>query len=735
MKTKSIHATFPVLGMSCAGCAARVEKTLRAQEGVSAAAVNLAAATATVDYDPARCSAERLRSAVEAVGYDLIITPDEEQAARDADAAAAAAYRALRRRTLWAIGLALPLIVLGMGFMGVPGVSYALFILSTPLVFGLGSVFFVNAFRQLRHRSANMDTLVALSTGIAYAYSLFVLFFPGFWRSHGLMPHVYFEAAGGVVAFVLVGRLLEARAKRGTSTALRGLMARQPRLVVRLGANGRQEEADVRTVRCGDTLLVRPGERVAVDGTVVSGASYVDESLLSGEPVPVAKQCGDRLFAGTINGSGSLSYRADKVGADTVLAQIVRMVREAQGSKAPVQRLVDRVAAVFVPVIMGIALLAFVGWFALAPADGLTHGLHAAVTVLVIACPCALGLATPTALMVGIGKGAEAGILVKDAESLETARRVDTVVFDKTGTLTQGRPAVTGIDWLADSDRMLAAAFAALERRSDHPLAHALADAMPVASVDVTDFKERAGRGVCGTVGGHRLLAGNARLMAEAGIGVEGVDAGNFGGAAPTLIYLAADGRLCALAAISDTLRPTATAAVAGLRQRGCDVCLLTGDNGQAAAAVARAVGITRYQADVLPADKAAYIRRLREAGHCVAMVGDGINDSAAMAEADLAIAMGRGSDVAMDVAGMTIIASDPAKVPTALRLSALTVGTIRQNLFWAFVYNVLAVPVAAGVLYPVCGLMLDPMVAGAAMAMSSVSVVLNSLRLKRKHL
>lgn len=745
-----MSTTYPVVGMSCAACAARVEKTLKAQAGVSAAAVNLAAATALVDFDPQLTSPEALQAAVQRIGFDLIIEEDEEEAAQKADAEAQAAYRRLRHRALLALALALPLAVLGMGFMDVEGVPVAMWLLATPLVFGMGGPFFITAVRLARRRTANMDTLVATGTGIAYVYSCFTLLFPDFWLRHGITPHVYFEASGVVVAFILLGRWLEARARRGTSVALRSLMNRQPRTVVCLSPDGTSQQAvDIRQVRVGDRLVAHSGERIAVDGEVVSGASYVDESLMSGEPIPVAKTVGSEVLAGTVNGTGSFVYEAKQVGKTTVLAQIIRRVREAQGSKAPVQRLADRVAAVFVPCVMGIALLTFVAWLLLAPADGFARGLQAAVTVLVIACPCALGLATPTAIMVGVGKGAEAGILIRDASSLETAHRVDTVVFDKTGTLTEGHPEVTHIDWLEADDNAtsleandLAARFASLESRSKHPLATALAAALTTATqdapIDVDDYEERIGEGVAGTIDGVKYYVGNARLMAAAGLTIpaavnEIVSA--WQREANTVVLLADETSLRGVAAIADSLKPTAVEAVKRLEEMGCRVEMLTGDNEATAAAVAHRVGISHYRASVRPTDKADAVKQLRAEGHRVAMVGDGINDSAALSEADLSIAMGRGSDVAMDVAGMTIISSDPARVSTAMRLSRLTIKTVRQNLFWAFVYNVLAIPVAAGVLYPLCGVMLNPMIAGATMAFSSVSVVANSLRLKRVRL
>ncbi len=726
--------TFPVLGMSCAACAARVDKTLNRLEGVAHAAVNYAAATATVQYDRRHCTPEALQRAVQEAGYDLLITHSGSEA-EQADEAHRQKYHTLKRRTLWAVVLAAPVAVIGMALTEWRYAAPLSCLLSAPVVFGLGRGFFAGAWKQLRHGSANMDTLVAVSTGIAWLFSLFNLVFPEFWRSRGIEPHVYFEASSVIIAFILLGRTLEERAKGRTSTAIRKLMGlRGTTVTVVQGQTTRL--VPVEQVRPGDLILVRPGERIAVDGTVTEGESYVDESSLSGEPVPVAKQKGDSVFAGTLNGKGSLHFRADKVGTDTLLAKIIRMVQDAQGSKAPVQQLADRIAAVFVPVVMGIALLAFLVWTASGAENGFTHGLLAAVTVLIIACPCALGLATPTAIMVGMGKGAERGILIKDAESLETAQRVDTVVLDKTGTVTEGRPAVTRLAW-ADGTAPCPEVLAGLESLSEHPLAEALvqhlADVKPAA---VSAFESLTGRGVRGTVQGVTYYAGNRRLLDERQITIPAeleTLAQHLTNEAQTVIWLADDTRALALAALADKVKPTSAQAVDTLRHQGIDVWLLTGDNEATARQIAAQAGIDHFRAGMLPQDKAAFVHALQQQGKTVAMVGDGINDSAALAQADLSIAMGSGSDIAMDVAKMTLITSDPAKVPEALRLSRLTVRTIRQNLFWAFVYNLIGIPVAAGVLYPLCGFLLNPMIGGAAMAFSSVSVVANSLRLARR--
>lgn len=731
---KTVKTIFPVLGMSCAACAARVEKVLAHQPGVYAARINYAAANAAVEYDPARTAPGSLREAVRAAGYDLV-TGTGADAAAQAELAQAEHLRQLKSRTLWAMLLALPVMAIAMFFEAMPYAVPAMWLLSTPVVFWLGRGFHIRAWRQLRHGTANMDTLVAVSTGTAYLFSVFNMLFPGFWLARGIEPHVYFEAASMIVAFILLGRLLEERAKGDTAAAIRKLMGLQPETVTLADAQGRQRTVPLAQVQAGDTVVVKPGERIAVDGTVAEGSSYVDESMLSGEPAAVRKAAGANVYAGTINQKGSFLFRAERVGAETLLAHIVRMVQEAQGSKAPVQKLVDQIAAVFVPAVIAVALIAFVLWAVLGGDDGFTHGLLAFVTVLIVACPCALGLATPTAIMVGIGKGAGAGILIKDAESLETAKSIGTVVLDKTGTLTEGKPIVTDLLWTGDEQR-LGRVFYSMESRSEHPLAEALAERLKGEGIPISDFENLPGRGVKGVAAGRTYLAGNRLLLEENGIAAPSHllrEADRLAAAAKTVVWFAEGGEAVGIAAIADRIRPGAAQAVAELRAMGLDVRLLTGDNEATARAIAAEAGITACEAGVLPDGKAAYIRRLQAEGHRVAMVGDGINDSAALAQADLSIAMGQGSDIAMDVAKITIMTPDLGKIADAIRLSAATVRTIRQNLFWAFIYNLIGVPVAAGVLFPLNGFLLNPMLAGAAMALSSVSVVANSLRLKAK--
>lgn len=734
MNTTKTTQTFPVLDMSCAACATRVEKTLNRQPGVYHAQVNYAAATATVEYNPQECTPETLKDAIQNAGYDLVIETNaqKEKIAEDAHSRK---YRQLKQRTIFSLMLSVPVAIIGMCFMDWTYANYVMWILSTPVVFWLGRDFYRNAWKQLKHRTSNMDTLVAVSTGIAYTFSLFNLFWPEFWLSRGIHPHVYFEAASVIISFILLGRLLEEKAKGNTSEAIKKLMGLQPATVTILTPEGQLKEIPVEQVQQGQRLVVKPGSRIAVDGTVYEGSSYVDESMLTGEPLPTEKIPGAKVYAGTINQKGSFSFIADKVGSETVLAHIIRMVQDAQGSKAPVQQLVDRIAAIFVPTILSIAVLSFLVWIWLDSSNGFTHGLLAAVTVTIIACPCALGLATPTAIMVGIGKGAENGILIKDAESLETARKVNAIVLDKTGTLTEGRPTVTDIsDPLLQSP--LGDVLFTLESASEHPLAQAIVQHQTRQLLPMEEFESLTGLGVRDKINGTYYYAGNRRLLETHHLTVSPAlteEAARLSQEAKTVIWLADSQQALGLVAIADRIKPTSKEAVRQLQEMGISTYMLTGDNPETAQRIAAQCGITHFQAEVLPQQKAQFIKDLQKEGKIVAMVGDGINDSAALAQADLSIAMGKGSDIAMDVAKMTLISSDLNKITDAIRLSQATVRTIRENLFWAFIYNLIGIPVAAGILYPINGFLLNPMIAGAAMAMSSVSVVSNSLRLKRK--
>lgn len=731
--------SFPVLDMSCAACAVSVESMLKSTPGVQDAAVNFADQTAWVTYDPAVAQPTDLQAAVRAIGYDLVVDAEDPEATREE--AQRKHYAAIKRRTLWASVLSAPVVVIGMFYMSWSYANIVMLILSAPVVFYFGAGFFVTAWKQARYGKANMDTLVALSTGVAFAFSLWNTFFPEFWHRRGIHPHVYYEAAAVVIAFISLGKLLEERAKASTSSALKKLIGLQPK-TVRVLVDGEARELPMAAVRPGHSVLVRPGEKIPVDGIVLSGASFVDESMISGEPVAVEKFAGASVFAGTINQKGSFQFEARKVGGETLLAQIIRKVREAQGSKAPVQKLVDRVAGIFVPVVIGIALLTFAIWMAAGGPAAFSHALLTAVTVLVIACPCALGLATPTALMVGIGKGAGQNILIRDAESLETAHRVNAVVLDKTGTLTEGKPAMTDVRWAEGKDPAAwTDILLAIESRSEHPLAQAVVERWKNerrTPVTPDEFESLTGQGVTARINSNRYYVGNRQLLEEKKISLPGslqATAQQWQSEAKTVLWFADAHQALAIMAVADRIKPTSHAAVQALQQAGIDVYMLTGDQEETARAVARQTGIKNYKAGVLPSGKAAFVRSLQDQGKVVAMVGDGINDSQALAQADVSIAMGKGSDIAMDVAKMTLMTSDLQSVPKALRLSAKTVQTVRQNLFWAFIYNLIGIPLAAGILYPLNGFLLDPMIAGAAMALSSVSVVGNSLRLKLANL
>ena len=735
-KGKNIKNTYPVLGMSCASCAARVDKTLNGLPGVYQATVNYATAVAQVEYNPEICSDATLQSAVQDAGYDLLVDTGED-AADKAEEIRLTRYRKIKRRTVAALLLSLPIMIISMFFEDISSLKYVLWILATPVVFGLGREFYINAWRQLKHGTSNMDTLVAVSTGIAYTFSVFNLLFPDFWFSRGIEPHIYFEAASVIIAFILLGRLLEERAKQNTSSAIKKLIGLQPKTVIII-VDSDERTVPITAVQKGDTILVKPGERIAVDGVVVTGESYVDESMLNGEPVPMHKQSGEKVFAGTINQKGTFRFIADKIGSDTMLAQIIRMVQDAQGSKAPVQKLVDRIARFFVPAIISISIIAFVAWIFLAPTNGFTNGLLAMVTVLIIACPCALGLATPTAIMVGIGKGAEKGILIKDAQSLEIAPKIDTIILDKTGTITAGHPIVIESLWENGFEHSRKILYS-LEKLSEHPLSDAVVNTLQnEKEISIDKFENVPGKGVKGVVGSQTYYAGSLSLLNDNHITIAShlqELANKWTQEAKTLVWFADSTQAIAAIALTDEIKQTSAQAISQLQEMGVEVHMLTGDNAISAQAISRKVGINHYKAGVLPNEKAQFIKELQANGKKVGMVGDGINDSAALAQANLSIAMGQGSDIAVDTAMATILSSDLLKIPETIRLSQLTIKTIYQNLFWAFIYNLIGIPIAAGIFYSVNGFLLNPMWASAAMAFSSVSVVLNSLRLKRKRI
>ena len=736
--SKITKKVYPVMGMHCAACANNVEKIVKKQEGVEDASVNLAAAVLTVDFNSDVVSPEQLKDAVMKIGFDLII--DEDNSMEEQEEAEHSYYEQLQRKTVVAWIFALPVAFMGMFFMDFPGINWWMLVLSLPVLFYSGHAFYVNAWKQAKHFTSNMDTLVALSTSIAFLFSLFNTLYPRFWYEQGLEPHVYYEAATVIIAFVLVGKLMEEKAKGKTSMAIRKLMGLQPK-TARILRDGKEEDILISELKKGDKVSVRPGERVPVDGLIVEGDTFIDESMISGEPIPVEKKLNDKVLAGTINQNGAFVMSAEKVGRETVLAQIIRMVQEAQGSKAPVQRIVDKVTAVFVPTVLAIAILTFMVWMIVGGVDDFSYAMLSAVSVLVIACPCALGLATPTALMVGMGKGAEAHILIKDAVALEQMRKVDTVVLDKTGTVTEGRPTVTGwlhdAGWVNEHKGILYAA----ELKSEHPLALAIVeelkkDGNKPAIID--SFESRTGRGIVVTRGCKTYWAGSHRLLNDFGAKVSDLLKSmveEYERSGKSLVYFGEESTLLAVIVISDKVKPTSIQAVKQMQAEGKYVVLLTGDGHLTAQNVAGEINANRFIAEALPDDKENVIKELQREGRVVAMVGDGINDSQALARADVSIAMGKGTDIAMDVAMVTLMTSDLLLLPKAFKLSRKTVRLIHQNLFWAFIYNLIGIPIAAGILFPMYGILLNPMIASAAMACSSVSVVLNSLSLNWRKL
>lgn len=734
VNTATVKKVFPVSGLSCASCAVSMETILKAQPGVSNAAVNFASKSALVEYSPTIVQPEELKTAAQSIGYDLILpTADKADTNILLKDAEHKAFVTLRNNFIGAAVLTVPLVIIGMFFMHMPYANYIMLALGAPVVLWFGRVFFVNAYKQARHGAMNMDTLVALSTGVAFVFSLFNTFYPQFWIERGLEPHVYYESAAGIVAFILLGRLLEEKAKAGASDAIKKLMGLQPEFVTVIDGT-REWEVAVGELQPGMIIQVRSGDKIAVDGEVVEGSSFVDESMVTGEPMPAEKKGGDKVYSGTINQKGSFRFKAEKVGEETLLARIIATVQQAQGSKAPVQKLVDKVTAVFVPSVIAIAVITLIGWWALGGPNGFTLGLHAAITVLVIACPCALGLATPTAIMVGIGRGAEHNILIKDAESLEAARKVNAIVLDKTGTLTEGHPSVTDIVWVKEG-KGLPGVLQAIEGNSEHPIAQAIVEYLKkdgVKAQALTAYESVTGKGAKATAYNDDYFVGSPAYFHEVtNITTLPAEVEQWQTQAKTVVFFFTEKKLLAAVAVADKLKATSVKAVQQLQQMGIEVHMLTGDNEQTAKAVAAQTGITTFKAGVMPSDKGAYVKQLQSSGKVVAMIGDGINDSEALAKADVSIAMGKGSDIAMDVAKMTLITSDLLSVPKAIQLSRKTVSFIRQNLFWAFVYNTIGIPLAAGILFPVNGFLLNPMLAGAAMALSSVSVVSNSLRLK----
>ena len=772
----STQVQIPVEGMTCAACQARVQRALSRVPGVSDASVNLLAHRASVRFDASRVAPEALVAAIKATGYDAHLEAAAvdllaEQEARDR--ADAREYRDLRIKALASLAAGTVAMVVSMPLMApVAGahtpaaadpvmqwvmttldpamsrwlpwlyaidrgtLAWALLILTAGVMGWAGRHFYVRAWRAGRHGGADMNTLVAVGTGAAFLYSAVATVAPGIFLRRGLVPDVYFEAVILIIALILVGRTFEARAKRRTADALRALAGLQPR-TARVLRDDVELDLPIDEVVVDDLVLVRPGERVPVDGLVERGTSSVDESMLTGESLPVFKQAGDRVIGGTVNGTGSLTCRATTLGAASTLAQIVRLMRDAQATRAPIQDLADRISAVFVPVVMALAVLTFAVWWLIGGDGGGVRGLAAAVTVLIIACPCAMGLAVPTAVMVATGRGAELGVLIKGGDALQRTGELSTVVFDKTGTLTEGRPVVTQATWLWADDGSLLGLVAAVERHSEHPLAAAIVAHVREADVPVPEasaFVAEAGRGARAVVDGRTVLVGSRRLLEEDGVDAAPLveTAERWASEGQSVVYVAVDGRAAGVLSVADRLKPGAADAVRDLRELGLQVVMLSGDSPATARAIGAQAGIDDVVAGVLPDGKVAEIARRQQAGAVVAMVGDGINDAPALAQADVGIAMGTGTDVAMAASDVTLVRGQIEGVAQAIALARRTTRTMRQNLFWAFVYNVIGIPVAAGVLYPATGLLLSPVIASAAMAFSSVSVVGNSLRLRQ---
>jgi Cu+-exporting ATPase len=739
--------TLPVSGMTCAACQARVQRALTKTPGVDSASVNLMTNTATIEFDADVTSAENLVEEIRATGYGAELPAGdrsaiEEQLALDDERERE--FAELRTRAIvafivggltmlapWAFGV--PMMAMT---DSAPAAWWILLAATGGVMVWAGRDFYTHAWTAARHGSANMNTLVAVGTSAAFLFSVVATVAPAALRRAGVTPQVYYEAVTLIIAFVLAGRALEARAKRQTSRAIRQLIDLQPARA-RIVRDGEEVEVDVQLVRHGDTVAVRPGERIPVDAEVLAGESAVDESMLTGESMPVTKRAGDRVFGGTVNRTGAFQARATMLGEASALARIVRLMREAQASRAPIQNLADRVSAVFVPAVMGIALVTLVVWVVVGGRAHLGQAIAAAVSVLIIACPCAMGLAVPTAVMVATGKGAELGLLIKGGEALERAGHVDTVILDKTGTVTTGRPVVTDVVPVPGVDeRTLIAIAAAAERSSEHPIAHAIVRYATEADVvlpAVDGFASATGRGVRALVRGETILVGSERLESESGVDVSivGDAARRLTAAGKSIVYVARGGSVLGIIAVADAIRESSRDAVQRMHAAGVDVIMLTGDNTATATSIARQAGIASVQANLLPEAKTAEVARRQQMGRVVAMVGDGINDAPALAQADVGIAMGTGTDIAIEAGDVTLMRADLGGVADAIALSRRTMRTMRENLFWAFIYNVIGIPLAAGVLYPRFGLLLNPVIASAAMALSSVSVVTNSLRLR----
>lgn len=737
--SKIQKVNYKVSGMTCAACAVSLESYLSPVSGIENITVNYANQSISIAYDSELTSLDNLQQKAKEIGYSILIG-DEKKTKKAFEEIEEKRLKNLKLKLIIAAAFSTPVFVMAMFFMGkIPLENWIMMILSIPTLFWSGSEFFVIAWNKLKHFSANMDTLVALSTGTAFVFSVFNTVYPQYFTNQGLTPHVYYESAVIIITLILLGRYLEEKAKSRTSSAIKKLIGLQPKevLVIR---NGQEVVINSEEILQGELIIVKPGDKIPVDGIVKKGESFIDESMISGEPIPLEKTKGSDVFSGTINQKGVLRIIAKKVGDETLLSQIIKLVEHAQSSKPAIQKLADKVAGIFVPIVIGISILTFFVWYFVGPEPSFTYALLTLITVLIIACPCALGLATPTALIVGIGKGAQQGILIKDAQALEKAFKVDTIILDKTGTITEGKPKVTDVYWLdSEIGTMREQILLSMERNSEHPIAEAIVkylSSIKTAEISFDSFESITGMGAKATFNGKEFYAGNERLMVTKDFDITETikeKANMFKAEAKTVVYVGTEGKIDGVIAIADQVKKSAKIAIDQIRAMNIEIFMLTGDNEQTASVISSKVGIKNFKANVMPSDKGAFVKDLQEQGRTVAMVGDGINDSHALAQSDVGIAMGSGTDIAMESASITLMNSDLKQIPKAIKLSRATMKTIKQNLFWAFVYNIVAVPIAAGVLYPTNGFLLNPMIAGAAMSISSISVLANSLRLKKR--
>ena len=730
---------YKVSGMTCAACAISIESYLKPLVGIEKVVVNYPNQSVAIEYNSELITIHHIEKKVKEIGYSLLLG-DIKEVEKKFEEIEEIRLKTLKSKLIFSTIFSVPVFVMAMFFMGkIPYENWIMMGLSIPVLFWSGSEFYIIAWKKLKHFSSNMDTLVALSTGVAFVFSVFNTVYPNYFLSRGVTPHVYYESAVIIITLILLGRFFEEKAKSKTSSAIKKLIGLKPKEVVAI-RNGEEIIISYDEILKGELIILKPGDKVPVDGKVKKGTSFIDESMISGEPIPVEKLKGSEVFAGTINQKGSLRVLATKIGSDTLLSQIIKLVEQAQASKPAIQKLADKVAGIFVPIVIGISIITFFIWYSFGPDPSITYALLTLITVLIIACPCALGLATPTALMVGIGKGAEQGILIKDAQALETAYKVDTLILDKTGTITEGKPKVTDIIWGENVDHSpLEKVVLSIESQSEHPIAEAIVQHFKkteVSDVNLDSFESVTGMGATSNFEGVSYHIGNDRLMLANNISIPeelAKSAENLKSEAKTVVYIGVGSKVEGIIAVADEIKETAIAAVKKIQDMGIEVHMLTGDNEQTAKVIAGKTGIVHYQSDVMPADKGDFVKSLQEQGRVVAMAGDGINDSHALAQSDVGIAMGSGTDIAMESAGITLMNSDLKQISKAIALSKATMKTIKQNLFWAFIYNLIAIPVAAGVLYPTFEFLLNPMIAGAAMSLSSISVLSNSLRLKNK--